>query len=103
MLRAFLAAAAIAAPAGAAVPLDPPARFDYTPSMAVNVWLIDRADVWRECSGGGAHAIRRDVAGCQWFEADGSCVVIVAMRSPRAPAWRILRHELAHCNGWEHG
>jgi hypothetical protein len=93
---------ALSTPLAARVPIDPPARYDYPPPMPVHIWMIERNNVWAECSDNGAWRIPRTVAGCQWFDSRGDCVVLVATRSPRATPEQITRHELAHCNGWEH-
>jgi hypothetical protein len=86
-------------PANAGTPLEPPARFDRPYTGELTVHLIDRANVWRECSENGRHKVRRDAAGCAFAE-PGRCTVYLAKRTRRAPLDAILAHEIAHCNGW---
>ena len=80
-------------------PLEPPARYDHPYDGPVEIRKIDRANVWKECSRNGAVKMRRDVAGCARVE-DGVCIIHLAMKTRRAPLDAILRHEIAHCNGW---
>ena len=99
MIRATIIAALLAGPALAGVPLEPPARFDHPYAGDVDLRQISRANVWKECSRNGAVKMRRDVAGCSRVEA-GACIIHLAMKTRRAPLQEILRHEIAHCNGW---
>ena len=82
-------------------PLTPPQRFDRPYDGTVIVMTVDRANVWAECSDDGRHEVRRDAAGCAWVE-DEVCYVYLAGKTRRAPRGDILRHEIAHCNGWSH-
>jgi hypothetical protein len=83
----------------AGTPLDPPAEYNHPYTGELTVHLIDRANVWRECSENGRHKVRRDAAGCAELDGD-TCTVYLAKRTRRAPLDAILRHEIAHCNGW---
>jgi hypothetical protein len=82
-------------------PLVPPAKYDFPYPGPVEIYQVDRENVWHECSEGGRFKFDRDVAGCQWFRGK-TCIIIAAMHSPRAGYKAILRHEMAHCNGWKH-
>ena len=80
-----------------AIPLLPPAEFNHPYPGPYEVYFVDRSNVWAEC--GRQH--HRTVAGCQWFDGP-KCIVVVALRSPRAKPEDIVLHERAHCNGWRH-
>lgn len=98
MIR-VIALCLMATSAAAGTPLEPPAKYagDYAGELAVH--LIDRANVWRECSDNGRHKVRKDAAGCALLE-PGRCTVYLAKRTRRAPLDAIMAHEIAHCNGW---
>lgn len=99
MIRLAILAALVAAPLSAGTPLNPPARFDHPYDGKTVIRMIDRANVWKECSRNGAVKMRRDVAGCARVQ-DGACIIHIATRTKRAPIDAIIRHETAHCNGW---
>ena len=101
MMKLLTLAAAIlaAAPAFAGTRLDPPAQYDHAYAGEVDLRQISRANVWKECSRDGAVKMRRDVAGCARVQ-EGVCIIHLAMKTRRAPLEAILRHEIAHCNGW---
>lgn len=80
-------------------PLTPPARYDHPFTGALIVHRIDRSNVWAECSRNGEQAMRKDAAGCAFHEGT-TCTIYLATKTRRAPLDAILRHEIAHCNGW---
>ncbi len=98
-MKIALAAILIASPVFAGAPLDPPARFDHEFSGNLTIYRVNRANVQAECSDGGRLAVRKDVAGCAISEGN-DCTIYLAMKTRRAPIEAILRHEIAHCNGW---
>lgn len=98
-MKWFMIFAVTAAPAFAGTPLIPPAEYDHPYAGELTIHKIDRANVWAECSQNGAQPMRKDAAGCA-FVGDGECTIYLAMRTQRAPVKAILRHEIAHCNGW---
>lgn len=98
---AFAALAMSVAPAFGGTPLEPPAEYDHPFAGETIIYEIDRSNVWKECSHAGKFKMRRDVAGCARVE-DGKCIIHLAMRTKRATLDKILRHEIAHCNGWKH-
>ncbi|MGL6208720.1 MAG: hypothetical protein ACRC14_02680 [Paracoccaceae bacterium] len=83
----------------AGTPLDPPARYDHPYMGNLTIVEVDRDNVWAECSGDGQVEMRADAAGCA-ETGDGECTIWLAMKTTRAPVKAILRHEIAHCNGW---
>ena len=97
----LLALCLMALPATAGTPLDPPAQYDHPYAGELTVHMVERSNVWRECSENGRYKVRRDAAGCAIF-APGRCTVYLATKTRRAPLDAILRHEIAHCNGWSH-
>jgi hypothetical protein len=101
MIRLATVLAIAATAAGAGTPLLPPAEYDHPYAGTVDLYLVDGSNTWAECRRyGGMKGIPFKVGGCAWVAEDGTCVVFVAMRSKRAPVEDIIRHEVAHCNGW---
>lgn len=101
-ILAALSVSAALATGAAATPLEPPERFDHPYPGDVQINLMDSRFVGRECrewSGGPAPS---DAAGCAWVADDSArtCVVVIAARTKKAPIADIIRHEIAHCNGW---
>ena len=82
-------------PSLARIPLIPPPEYDYPYDGVVHVEVVDRDNIQRECGG------PPNIAGCAWVDND-ICYVIIAGKTLRASVEDILRHEIAHCNGWEH-
>ncbi len=99
MLAVVLAGSVPLAAMAGPSPLSAPERFDRPYDGAVIVMTVDRSNVWAECSDDGRHKVRKDAAGCAWVE-DETCFVYLAGKTRRAPLDDILRHEIAHCNGW---
>lgn len=101
----LLAALALAfpLPALAQTQLIPPAKYDYTPTMPVSVHVMPQREVLQHCRNAYGFFIRTDVEGCQYFAANGDCVVIATDNPIRAVTLQqLLQHEFAHCNGWRH-
>ena len=98
---AFCLAIAVmtANPVAAGSPLEPPARFDFPYTGKLTLHKIDKPDVWLQCSDMGREVVRHDAAGCA-IVGDGECTIYLATKTRRAPVAEVLRHELAHCNGW---
>jgi hypothetical protein len=101
-MRIHIIAAALAAcsTGAAASPLVPPERFDFPYPGDVQINLMDARFVGKECREWGAGRSPSDAVGCAWVADDGTCVVVIAMRTKKAPIEAIIRHEIAHCNGW---
>jgi hypothetical protein len=78
-----------------AIPLLPPPDFDFPFPGETFVSIIERAHVQPECGGAA------NVAGCAWTDGE-TCWIVIAGETLRASLVDILRHEIAHCNGWEH-
>ena len=75
------------------VPLHPPAQFNVVPRNQV---LIVPKDDAPECKAAHTNAIA-----CSRLDGD-LCVIYMPTRQNEKLRWDILRHELAHCNGWIH-
>lgn len=88
----FLAVIAITAVfATPALALDPPARFDHTPTTPVVVIATTTESVCPE----------RNAYGCAYPGwPSGVCTVYVNARLGPAERAAVLRHEFAHCAGW---
>ncbi|NJM83747.1 MAG: hypothetical protein HC844_15960 [Tabrizicola sp.] len=99
MYRLAVALCLVSSASSAGTPLVPPSRFDHPYPGPMVIYQIDRANAWHECSGGGRFEARRDVAGCGVVH-EGTCMIWVALKTKRAGVADILRHEVAHCNGW---
>lgn len=107
MLRLIVLATLLCLACGAAraAPLVPPPEFDYRPTMPVIELHTDNdRDTWRTCSANGQNRlVLPGLGGCQWFSTDGTVCFVLAQINHRDYAFAaILRHELAHCNGWVH-
>jgi hypothetical protein len=103
VLATFLVAAIALAPIGAAAsPLEPPERFDHPYPGDVQINLMDSLFVGKECREWSGAPAPSDAAGCAWVADDSArtCVVVIAARTKKAPIEAIIRHEIAHCNGW---
>jgi hypothetical protein len=82
-------------------PLEPPARYDHPFAGSLTIVKFDKRSVSRECSKAfDGRKVRPDAAGCAILISDTECVIYLATRTKRAPLADILRHEIAHCNGW---
>jgi hypothetical protein len=64
----------------------------------MNTFLTGSSEMARVWCNGGDHP----VGGCAKI-GKGRCIVFVPNDLP--PQWHeiIMRHEIAHCNGWRHG
>jgi penicillin-binding protein-related factor A (putative recombinase) len=89
------------ATSAAAIPLEPPAKYVHPYPGPLEIVRVDHWNVWKECSADGYFPTPQDVAGCAQVH-QGECLIFIAMKTKRAPIDAILRHELAHCNGWKH-
>jgi hypothetical protein len=83
-----------------ALPISP-AEFVHPYPGQLEIVQVDRNNVWKECSADGYFPTPPDVAGCAQ-EHEGTCLIFIAAKTKRAPIDAILRHEIAHCNGWKH-
>jgi hypothetical protein len=103
--RGILAALSVSAAlttGAAASPLEPPERFDHPYPGDVQINLMDSRFVGKKCREWCAGRSPADAVGCAWVADDSArtCVVVIAARTKKAPIEAILRHEIAHCNGW---
>ena len=90
MLVAGFIGSALVGPAFAY--LDPPARYDHPNKNALVKWTT-REEIYRICSRHGEQPV-----GCALIAQHGKrCFVLVTHTFDDA---RLLRHEIAHCNGW---
>lgn len=96
----FLIFGIAATAAGAGTPLLPPSEYDHPYPGDVQINLMDSQFVGKECRAWSGQPAPFDAAGCAWVADDDTCVVVLAGRTRKAPIADILRHEIAHCNGW---
>jgi hypothetical protein len=76
--------------------LEPPARYTHHFNGPVIERVLPLAEARRICAGRGAPA-----DACAWT-ANGACHLIVPRNGPVHDRAAYRRHELAHCNGWDH-
>ncbi len=87
--------------ATAGTPLVPPKKYDHPYYGLVTIFKFDKDNISKECSAVYNKPVRRDAAGCQFFD-DKGCDIYLALKTKRAQVHEVLRHEIAHCNGWKH-
>jgi hypothetical protein len=78
-------------------PLPPPKRYDHAFAGKLEVRRLPAAEAHELCQ---AHLISRSgkVAGCA-FHMDGRCLIVLNVDTLYDHD-EVLRHEMAHCNGW---
>jgi hypothetical protein len=95
-MQKFIAIALLLAAAGCS-PTMPPARYDHGFPGGVDVQRLPRAQANAICRAS-VISYSGSVAGCSW-SAGGRCHIVI-----NTDAWfdqeAVLRHEIAHCNGW---
>src|SRR5215831_9567055 len=76
--------------------LEPPTQYVHRFNGPVIERVLPLAEARRACAGKGVHA-----DGCAWT-VNGTCHVIIPRNGPVRDRGAYRRHELAHCNGWDH-
>jgi hypothetical protein len=76
--------------------LEPPGQYVHHFNGPVIERVLPLAEARRVCAGKGAPA-----DACAWV-ANGTCHLIVPRNGPVHDRSAYRRHELAHCNGWDH-
>src|SRR5215467_16308837 len=76
--------------------LEPPAHYVHHYSGPVIERVLPLSQARKACAGRGVHA-----DACAWTE-HGTCHLIIPKNGPVRDHAAYRRHELAHCNGWDH-
>ena len=95
--RALLISLTLATPTCASVPLQPPAQYDHAYPGQVFMMRLPKADIRAECGS----TRKEPVRGCAQV-VRGVCVIKIAMKAKISNRAMLVRHEIAHCNGWRH-
>ncbi len=76
--------------------LEPPLQYVHHYHGPVMERVLPLAEARRICAGRGAPA-----DACAWI-ANGACHLVVPRNGPVRDRGAYRRHEVAHCNGWDH-
>ena len=90
-------AAALLASLLSTVPLQPPPEYDHAYVGTVFIMRLPKADIGAECGADRKEPVR----GCAQV-VRGVCVIKIAMKAKISNRAMLVRHEIAHCNGWRH-
>lgn len=77
--------------------LDPPPAYDHPHAGSVVEWIMRAPQVDGYCRKAGVKLEHGQVIGCA-FKIGETCFIVISRHA--IPVLR--RHEVAHCNGWEH-
>lgn len=77
-----------------------PPRYDYPPRVPVHVIEASRATVHRVCAKAAGYRGGNRILACA-IPTKNRCTIIWPQGVPRSG--HMWRHEMAHCNGWNHG
>jgi hypothetical protein len=77
--------------------LEPPVQYVHHYSGPVIERVLPIAEARKACAGKGVHA-----DACAWTS-NGACHLVIPSNGPVRNRAAYRRHELAHCNGWDHG
>lgn len=85
----------------------PPPEFDHPFSGRLEQHSVPYGQAYRKCRTLGRNDVSayidgRHLYGCQFWRGDTCVIVYSFSRSDRKMASNVRRHEVAHCNGWEH-
>ena len=76
--------------------LEPPLHYVHHYNGPVIERVLPLSDARKACAGRG---VRADA--CAWIS-NGACHLIIPSNGPVRNRAAYRRHELAHCNGWDH-
>ncbi len=76
--------------------LPPPAQYLHHYNGPVIERVLPLSQARKACAGKGVHA-----DACAWTS-NGACHLIIPSNGPVRDRAAHRRHELAHCNGWDH-
>jgi hypothetical protein len=76
--------------------LEPPAYYVHHYNGPVTERVLPLSEARKACAGRGVHA-----DACAWTS-NGACHLIIPSNGPVRNRGAYRRHELAHCNGWDH-
>jgi hypothetical protein len=77
--------------------LEPPAQYVRHYSGPVIERVLPLPEARKACAGRGVHA-----DACAWTSSNGACHLVIPSNGPVRSRAAYRRHELAHCNGWDH-
>jgi hypothetical protein len=77
--------------------LEPPAQYNHPYGGPVIERVLPLGQARQICAQMGANA-----DACSW-KVKGKCFVVIPRDGPVPDLHAYRRHEVAHCNGWEHG
>ena len=86
----------------------PPKEFDHKYDGKLTVEYHSSKDIYLRCSNGNSQYRTGRMLGCTFrnFYGPDTCLVLIPTRDElEGYGWSyeiVLRHELAHCNGWSH-
>src|SRR5271156_5648127 len=76
--------------------LEPPARYNHAYPGPVIERVLPLAEARAACARMGVHA-----DACSWLT-KGRCFLVIPRGGPVKDLGAYIRHERAHCNGWDH-
>ena len=76
--------------------LEPPAQYAHHYHGPVIERVLPLSQALKACADKGVHA-----DACAWISNDG-CHLVIPRNGPVRERGAYRRHELAHCNGWDH-
>jgi hypothetical protein len=76
--------------------LEPPVHYAHHYNGPVIERVLPLSEARKACAGRGVHA-----DACAWTS-NGACHLIIPSNGPVRDRGAYRRHELAHCNGWDH-
>jgi len=76
--------------------LEPPVQYVHRYNGPVIERVLPLSEARKACAGKGVHA-----DACAWTS-NGACHLVIPSNGPVRNRGAYRRHELAHCNGWDH-
>jgi hypothetical protein len=84
--------------------LEPPVQYVHHYHGPVIERILPLSEARKACAGKGVHAYAYAYAyayACAWTS-NGACHLVIPSNGPVRNRGAYRRHELAHCNGWDH-
>lgn len=103
-MKHVLAFLLLASPAWAQMP---PPEFDHPFDGRLEKHAVPYKQAYRKCRALGRYDVSpyvdgRHLYGCQFWRGDTCVIVYSFSKIDRKMASNVRRHEIAHCNGWDH-
>ena len=76
--------------------LEPPVQYVHHYRGPVIERVLSLSEARKACAARGVHS-----DGCAWTS-NGACHVVIPRNGPVRDRRAYRRHEVAHCNGWDH-